>query len=327
MTALAHNRRGFTLLEVMGVILVTALVLGVATDYYIDLSRATTRASTNTREIRRATALLDRVARDFEGTVLLVKPPEVDPLAHPWLFVAEAREGEAGADHIKFISRSFVPRRTDAHESDVTLVAYTLHPNPDDDSLDLYRWTSTQLGESLDRSFPSQDDEANVLMAEGLVDFGLTFSSETEADLEAWDSTTLVGSGTLPTTIAITVAVAPPEGDFDLDEIPRYQKTVVLPMRPLDLAALTDPNAGADGAGAAEDDENADGEDDEEQASGAEPTLGECFNLAAVDEETAAEYASLADFARANLNRPWSQVRGLVPSRLLKYVYADPECQ
>jgi type II secretory pathway component PulJ len=320
--------RGFTLIEVMGVILVTTLVLGFATDYYIDLSRATARASDNTRGIRRATALLDRVARDFESTVLLVKPPALDPQAHPWLFVAESHRSQSGADHIKFVTRNFQPRRSDAPESDLTLVAYIVKSTEDGDTLDLYRWTSPQLGDSLDRTFPSEDDEASVLMAEGLVDFGVTFSGEGGVAVEEWDSTTLLASSMLPTSLEITVAIAPPGDEGDFDEVPRYRKTVLLPMRPLDLAALINPEGAAGGAGAAEEGDDTDGtDDDEEPVSKGAPTMADCFNLAAIDEETAARYSSVAEFAQASMNRPWAQVRGLIPSELLIYVYAEPECQ
>jgi hypothetical protein len=175
MTRRAPRRGGFTLFEVVGVVLVTAFVVGAATNYYIDLSRATSRAADNTRDIRHATAILDRMARDFESTLLVVKPDEVDPLFHPWLFVAEARYGESGADHLKFITRNFQPRRSEEHESDLTVVAYTVRPSEENDTLEVFRWTAPRLPDGLDRSFPSEDDEAAVLLAEGLADFGVTF--------------------------------------------------------------------------------------------------------------------------------------------------------
>lgn len=72
---------GFTLLEVLAVVMLTAVVIGMALDFYLDLSRDTLRATHFTRDIRRATAILDRVARDFQRTVLLAKAPsEDDPL-------------------------------------------------------------------------------------------------------------------------------------------------------------------------------------------------------------------------------------------------------
>jgi type II secretory pathway component PulJ len=325
MTALDRTSGGFTLLEVMGVILVTSMVIGFATDYYIDLSRATARASENTRAIRHATALLDRVARDFESTLLVVKPPETDPLSHPWLFFAESQISESGADHIKFVTRNFQPRRSDEHESDLTLVAYSVRSSEDGDSLELYRWTATQLPESLDRSFPSEEDEASVLLAEGLLDFGVTFSASGEGGAmgawsDSWDSTTMLQSSTLPTMVKITVAIASPDVD-DPDDVPRYRKVVFLPMRPLDIAAMLEPETGEQEEG------GTDEEGDGEGKSAEELTMADCFNLKAIDPASLGAYSAFSEFAGANMKEPWSQVRGMIPSELLIYVYAEPECQ
>jgi type II secretory pathway pseudopilin PulG len=313
---------GFTLIEVMGVLLVTSMVIGFATDYYIDLSRATARASENTRALRQATSLLDRIARDFESTLLLVKPPETDPLSHPWLFFAESQISESGADHIKFVTRNFNPRRSDEHESDLTLVAYSMRSSGDGDSFELYRWTSTQLPESLDRSFPSEEDEASVLLAEGLLDFGVKFYSEDMEESDSWDSTSMLQSSTLPSSVEITVAIAPPNA-HDPDDVPRYRKQVRLPMRPLDMAAMLAPET-------AEANENELNEEDDAEGEGKsadELTMADCFNFSAIDPESAEAYPAFSDFAGANMGQPWSQVRGMIPSELLVYVYAEPECQ
>jgi type II secretory pathway component PulJ len=230
MTRRAPHRGGFTLFEVVGVILVTSFVVGAATNYYIDLSRASNRAASNTRDIRRATAILDRVARDFESTLLVVKPPETDPLAHPWLFVAEAQDGESGADHIKFITRNFQPRRSEEHESDLTVVAYTVRAGEEDDTLEVFRWTDPRLPDGLDRTFPSEDDEAAVLLAEGLADFGVRFTGEDGEEKDTWDSTMLVESSSLPASVEITVGMADPNASGeDPDDVVRRCSSATAP--------------------------------------------------------------------------------------------------
>ena len=93
-----HETRGFTLLEMLAVIFLMSIVLFVAIDFYLDLSRASQAATDETRTARRAVVLLDRVARDLEGAVLLKKPDEMDPMAFPWLFVADSEGADAGAD-------------------------------------------------------------------------------------------------------------------------------------------------------------------------------------------------------------------------------------
>jgi type II secretory pathway pseudopilin PulG len=323
MTRRPSHSGGFTLIEVLGVVLVTAVVLGFATDYFIDLSRASNRASDNTRDIRHAAAILDRIARDFESTLLVVKPPEVDPLAHPWLFVAEARYGESGADHIKFVTRNFQPRRSQEHESDLTLVAYTVRSSEADDTLELFRWTSPQLPDGLDRSFPSEDDEAAVLLAEGLADFGVKFFDEAGDEADTWDSTTLVESSTLPLAVEISVAIADPEAAVvDRGEVVHYRRRVLLPMRPLDLALLLDPERLAGEGGEEEGDED-DAGDGEQGAL----RFADCFDLAAM-QAAAEEYSpAFTDFAEASRARPWSEVESMIPGDLQIFVLAKPECQ
>jgi hypothetical protein len=93
-------------------------------------------------------------------------------------------------------------------------------------------------------------------------------------------------------------------------------------MRPLDFASMLRPDAAAT---------ETPGEDDEDGAKDGEAngdlTMADCFNFGAIDPGTAEAYASFSDFARANMSQPWSQVRGMIPSELLVYVYAEPECQ
>jgi type II secretory pathway component PulJ len=330
MTRTAPRRAGFTLFEVVGVVLVTGFVISAATDYYIDLSRASSRAADNTRDIRHATAVLDRVARDFEGTLLVVKPEETDPLAHPWLFIAEAHDGESGADHIKFITRNFQPRRSEEHESDLAVVAYTVRANETDGTLDLFRWTHPRLPEGLDRSFPSEDDEANVLLAEGLADFGVRFTTEDGEVQDTWDSTTLVQSSSLPVSVEITVGIADPNASGgDSDSIVRYSRRVVLPMRPLDLEALFNPErpGGADEGAKDKDEEDngGSGGGGDEHASGL--TVGDCIDVAAAIEQVQQTMPALAGYLNNSLSQPWSAVSSMIPPELAPFVRSTAGCR
>jgi type II secretory pathway component PulJ len=275
----------FTLLEVLAVVLLTALVLGIALDFYVDLSRASNRAAEHTRDIRRATALLDRVARDFESAFLIQKPADVDPLSHPWLFLAESEYSDSGADQIKFVTRGHRPRRSEGHESDLSVVSYTVRRD-ESDTLDLLRWSSPRLPESLERSFPRIDETDSALLADGLLSFGVTFLDEAGEWSSSWDSTQLVESSELPVAVEIEVAMA--TGDpFDADDATRFRRRVLLPVRPLDLELLLNPEDAA-GAGAAEEEE----EEAEEPSGGQDegsrrtasgvPTVQECVRAAVV---------------------------------------------
>ena len=253
---------GFTLIEVLAVVLLTGLVMGIALDFYVDLSRASNRAANHTRGVRRATAILDRMARDFESTVLVRKPDAVDPLAHPWVFVAESEHSSTGADHIKFVTRNLRSRSTASHESDLAVVSYTVR-RIDDDQLELLRWSSPQLPEGLDRDFPYDSEDGSALLADGIAVFGVTLVDEAGGRSDRWDSSQLVESSELPIAVEIEVAMATDDGS---EPVP-YRRHVLLPVRPLDLVALLDPQATAEGGEA--DDETA-GEE------GNVPTVGEC---------------------------------------------------
>ena len=297
--------RGFTLLEVLAVIFLTAVVIGVALDFYVDLSRAENRASGFTREIRRATAILDRVARDFESAVLVRKPAEVDPLAHPWLFIAEARYAETGADHLKFVTRNHDPRRVDRPESDLALVAYFVRRD-DEDRLALLRWSSPRLPDGPDYDYPSPDDEGALLLADDIARFGVTLIAEDGSPASSWDSTTIVRSSKLPIAVDIEIAMWPADG-ADFDTLPTYRKRVHLPVRPLDLEDLFDSNRAAAG-----------GVDDEDLL------LGDCLKPEQEIEIDGNLFALYSSYEGAS-DQPWAKWK----KDLLKINpdWVEPECR
>lgn len=232
------RRRGFTLLEMLAVIFLVSVLLFVAIDFYLDLSRASNAAVEQTRGARRAVVLLDRVAHDLEGAVLLVRPPDVDPLAFPWLFLAEAEDPDAGADRVKFVRRGRDPRGTTGAVSDLEMVAWVAEAT-DAGDVELRRWSAPQLPESLDRSFP--DAAQSDLVTSGLASFGIRFQGAEGPWTGRWDSSTLAGSNELPIAAEIEVAFATGvEGEVDGP----YTREVLLPLRPLDLAAQLAEAAG-----------------------------------------------------------------------------------
>ncbi|MFB3117543.1 MAG: type II secretion system protein J [Myxococcota bacterium] len=272
-----HERGGFTLIEVMGVVALISIVFFVALNFYTDLARASTRASNHTRGVRRASAILDRVARDIEGTLLLVKPPEMDPFAFPWIFLGETRLGGDASERLKFITRNHDPTRTGSAETNLATVAYMVESGPDD-SISLYRWTSSRLPESLDKSFPREDDDGSFLLAEGLHYFGFSFLGEDGELRSEWDSSTLLESSSLPLAVEIRLSLMD-DWTSAGEEPPIYRRRVLIPVRPLDLAALADPNNPIFGNGEGEASE----EGDDEGGSGGkgkesgELTNADCF--------------------------------------------------
>ena len=257
-----RERKGFTLIEVMAVVALIGFVFFVALNFYTDLARASTRASDHTRDIRRASAILDRVARDIEGAMLLVRPPEMDPFAFPWIFLGETRLGGDASERLKFVTRNHNPTRTDAAETNLATIAYTVESRPDD-SIALYRWTSSHLPESLDKSFPREGDDGSFLLAEGLQTFGFSFLGEDGELRREWDSSTVIESNSLPLAVEIQLSMMP-DRTSDEEEPPVYRRKVLIPVRPLDLAALADPNDPIFGTGegkGSEDGDDKDGKD------------------------------------------------------------------
>lgn len=243
---------GFTLIEMLAVAGLTAVLMLYAVNFYLEITRATDAAIAQTRDGRRATGLLERIARDLEAAVLVKKPDDVDPLSHPWVFLAEDRSGIEGAEHLKFVTRSRISRSTALHESDLEMVAYVLREGQAG-GLELLRWSSPRLPEELDRDFPESDMEGAVLFAENLGSFGVRFLDSAGEWKTEWDSSTLLDSSELPLAAQIWVSILPetlPETDpIEEEELEVYERRVLLPVRPLDLQALFGAGESEEGTG------------------------------------------------------------------------------
>ena len=335
-----HETRGFTLLEMLAVIFLMSIVLFVAIDFYLDLSRASQAATDETRTARRAVVLLDRVARDLEGAVLLKKPDEMDPMAFPWLFVADSEGADAGADRVKFVRRGHHPNASSAAESDLEVVAWIAVPDESGDGdIELRRSSWPQLPESLEREFPTVENSDRV--ASGLASFGIKFQGDAGAWTGRWDSTTLAGSGQLPTAAEIEVSFRTGPGEDDIDG--PYVRRVLLPLRPIDLEAQLAAAGGQQPANGLPGDEDADGIPDEEDpvdndgddgpgppadedaaADEGGKTVQACLaahpELQQVLNAASESNPSLASIVESLLGQPVSAVAGIVPIQI------PPDC-
>jgi hypothetical protein len=282
----------------LAVIFLMSLVLFVAIDFYLDLSRAGQVATDETRATRRAVVLLDRVAHDLEGATLLVKPEDVDPLAHPWIFLADARDPSGGADRVKFVRRGHQPRTSDAVESDLEMVAWVAEEGEYGD-VEVRRWSVSQLPESLDRRFPNADE--SDLVSGGLASFGIRFADEEGNWTGRWDSSTLVESGQLPVAADIEVSfLTDVEGEIEGP----YTRRVVIPVRPIDLAAQIAEAAGQEQTEEPLEDEDGDGDIDEDDAAIREERQAEADGEGGEDAVTVADclaaHPELAALVNAN---------------------------
>lgn len=277
----AYADRGFTLIEVLAVVFLTAILFSAAVNYYVELSTRSNHAADTTRQWRHATALLDRVAADLERSYLVTKPEEVDPLDHPWLFLAESRYAEDGADQIKFVARRRVDLSTEGPRSDLGVVSYILRTSEDFDDDDfeedgryeLLRWSKPGLPTELDRSFPHPED--TQLVADNIAEFQVRFQDAQGSWHDRWDSSQLEFSGALPRSAEIEVAFVAPEGEED-PVVPLLTRRVSFPIPAIDLEVLADPVA-YNSNGSDSDDPDEDPDDD--------LMASECVDRTATDDQ------------------------------------------
>jgi hypothetical protein len=221
-------------------VLFTSIVLSFAASFYLDLAQASRAALESSAELRRATSVLDRVARDLEVAVLVEKPDALDPLEHPWLFFAEG-SGSGGAERLRFQARNHRPRPGVGHESDLAEIAYWLVPGEDGRGFDLLRFSSASPPlPPLARSFPRRDDPGVERLASGVAHFGVRLQNADGAWLSAWDSWSPAQSSQLPVAAEVQVALLaeePPE-DETLPELEPelFTRPLVLALDPFDLA-------------------------------------------------------------------------------------------
>jgi len=311
---MSARRAGFSLLEMMAVILLVSLVFFVAMDFYRQLTSQAALAADRTRNARRAVSLLDRVARDLEASVLVKKPEGTDPLAHPWLFLGESEPGTSGSGRLKFVTRSPGPRTAGGPDADLSFVAWVTTA-AEDGTLELRRWSVPQLPESLDRDFPPVEE--SLVVARGLASFGVRFLTEDGEWKGGWDSSQLADADALPIAAEIEVALLP-SGVEATDaaapaEAELYTRRVLLPVRPLDLKELV---TGKESEDTTAKDEDGDGEPDEEETADDETqgcvTVRQCLARNPQAAEAAAGLG-LQDVLEAVGDQCFSTIAGSLP--------------
>jgi hypothetical protein len=233
------GRAGFTLLEMLMVVLFTGIVLSFAASFTIDLSHASRDALDETVDLRRATGVLDRVGRDLESATLVKNPEGQDPSQLPWLFFAESR-GMEGADRMHFLARNHRPRSGSLHESDLVEIFYWLAESEDGRGFDLLRLASARPPlPPLLRTYPRRDDPGVERLARHVALFSVRFQDEDGAWQNAWDSWSPAQSSLLPVGAEIRVALLPDEppeeDDFEAPEPETFTRPIVLALDPLDL--------------------------------------------------------------------------------------------
>ena len=166
---------------------------------------------------------------------------------HPWIFLAEAGGPPLGAERLKFVTRSHDPRRSAVPESDLAVVTYTLRRG-EEGGLELWRSETPGLPEGLDRSFPAPGSPRDILFAEGVAAFGVSFRDEQLQLKTSWDSSLLVEESELPTVVEIQLAMTEPGEPLAPEELVIQHRAVRMPLRPLDLQAMFEAAGNEEGA-------------------------------------------------------------------------------
>lgn len=202
----SRSRRalGFTLIELMAVIMLTVLITAAVNHIFANLSRSSQRAIVRTKAVRQATAVLDHIARDLQESFLIAKPPEVDPLNHPWLFFSEE---DGDSDRILFFTRNHHPRGGDPRDWDLTKVAYFLAPD-EDNTGSLWRWIEPGIPAEYEKEFPDIWDPGVSLVSQNVKSLHFYFRNAVSTDWEpGWDSSQLENAGQLPLAVLIEVTM------------------------------------------------------------------------------------------------------------------------
>ncbi len=245
-----RRRAGFTLIEILVAVTITALLVAAAVRAFRDIHRFTARMGAGLHRQRAAGVFLDRLERELTSTMLFARPPGAGPDDHPWLFRGvDGYEGDTDTDAIKFITSA--PARTAGSPSTVGLrmVTYGVHSN-EEGQLGLYRFEERlPRGESkqilLADSVPILDD---------IEAFSLSFhDSESDHWLEGWDSTQIELLDRVPDKIQVSLGLWQKDANGEPVVGPEASRTIRLSSvkhqltRGQDvLEDANDPNADAE---------------------------------------------------------------------------------
>jgi len=248
----ARPQAGFTLLELLIAIGITAMLVSAAVQAYVSLSRAQEQALGRKGRDRAALVLLDRIERELVGTLLIERPEESDRLSHPYVFIGEDRVfGSNDSDALRFIT--LTPARPPGTQvsGGMRMVTYGFEPRADE-GVDMLR-QEEPLPDSMDKQISAIDGQ---LVMDQLAHFRLRYQDDESGEwVRRWDSTDIALLDRLPSAVEVSVQLYQQGEGEELESGPEHKRVVMLPMRPIDLEDIE---------GEDEDEEDEDEEDDEE---------------------------------------------------------------
>jgi len=117
-----------------------------------------------------------------------------------------------------------------------------------DGTLELLRWSSPQLPDGLDRSFPSDPADGALVLARGIEQFGVRLLGADGKWKSTWDSSEVADADQLPLAaeISLTLVEDPPPDRQRAEPPAPYVRRVLIPLRPLDLDKMLHPDQKGD---------------------------------------------------------------------------------
>lgn len=225
---------GFTLLEVLIAMAITAMLMTAAITTFRAINRTQERVRPETNRAESARVLLDRMERELVSTTLLVKRPFAPRLRHPWVFVGEDRVfGTNDSDALVFItSRPARPPGTEIPPGMRHVTYAVAAAGEADDQLALYR-AERRLPQGMRKQV---DLRRAVPVVDDIHSLRLRYLAE-DGWRDTWDSTDIAQLDQLPKAVEISVQLYEELPDGSLVEGAEQRRMVPLPIEPLTRAS------------------------------------------------------------------------------------------
>lgn len=238
---MSARRAGFTLLEMMISIAVTALIVMTAVQAYRSITHAQEQQAGDVDRERSAAVLLDRLEQELSGALVIKQPEDADPATQTYLFYGVDNPSPSGdGDAIRFVTLS--PARAPGAPTLVPprMVTYAATSNLD------FGFSLVRREEARPAALAKAIDVSDgQVVLENVAEFKLDYViDQTGEEIPAWDSTDVGLRDNLPVSVNASVTL------FDVDENgeivpgPPHERVIPLPIRPIDLAKLRADAAG-----------------------------------------------------------------------------------
>lgn len=221
----ALRRQGFTLLEILVAITITALLVAAAVRAFRDIHRFTARIGAGLHRERASEIFLDRLERELAAAMIFTRAKGSRPETHPWLFRGvDGFEGSAESDSIKFITTAPSRAAGSPSAAGLRMVSYGV-VSDEDGQLDLRR-----AEEALPRGESKQIFLADsVAVLEDVGEFRMSYhDADSEKWLENWDSTQIELLDRLPDKVRVSLVVWQQDPNGTLVEGPESSRTVLI---------------------------------------------------------------------------------------------------